>query len=319
MSRSTGLTPAIATLLSERHGIITTADLRRGGIGRTATDTLLRSGSLGRLTRGVYVAPGAAESLEHRCRRLSAVHPDGFVTGPTAAKLAGLRRQPRSSELHFTVRHGARLDPEPGVRYHQTTQLPARDRLIRPDGIAVASWPRLAFDLATHLFPLDLRSVIEQMVSMGLTTIVELQRIEARLGHPRRAGSGDFARVLATLSTGGHQDSHPEVELLAALERRGVPAVAQVPVGCPGWTAHVDLGVPAVRWGVELDIHPEHRSVEGHARDARRRRAMHAVGWEIEVVGEADVDTVAALASAADELAASFRRRSLAFRDATEG
>lgn len=309
MSRCTGLTPAVATLLARQHGIVTATDLRRVGIGRAATETLLRTGSLERVARGIYVAPGLVETLEHRCRRLSVRHPEGFVTGPTAAKLAGLRRQPSASELHFTVRHGVRLDPERGVRYHQTTQLPACDRIVRDDGIAVAAWPRLAFDLATHLFALDLRSVVEQMLSRGLTTVDELRRIEARLGHPRRAGSGDFARMLATLGSGRAQDSHPEVELLAALERRDVPVQAQIPVVCEDRTVHVDLGVPAVRWGVELDIHPEHRSVDGHARDARRRRALHAVGWEIEVAGEADLATVAAMTAVADELAASYRRR----------
>ena len=69
-------------------------------------------------------------------------------------------------------------------------------------------------------------------------------------------------------------DSHPEVVLHDALRALGVPVDAQVPVRCPadGVTIHVDLAVPAVRWGIELDIHPEHRSVDGHQRDSRRVR-----------------------------------------------
>ena len=34
--------------------------------------------------------------------------------------------------------------------------------------------------------------------------------------------------------------------------------------------------LPPLRWGVELDIHPEHRSLEGHAGDARRYRSLHS-------------------------------------------
>ncbi len=55
---------------------------------------------------------------------------------------------------------------------------------------------------------------------------------------------------------------------------------------------HVDLAVSAVKWGVELDIHPEHRSLEGHAGDTRRYRGLHLVEWQIEPVSEADMEDV---------------------------
>jgi hypothetical protein len=40
---------------------------------------------------------------------------------------------------------------------------------------------------------------------------------------------------------------------------------------------------------VELDIHPEHRSLEGHAADAERRREMHRLAWQVETVAERDM------------------------------
>jgi hypothetical protein len=66
-----------------------------------------------------------------------------------------------------------------------------------------------------------------------------------------------------------------------------------------------------VRWGVELDIHPEHRSLEGHAADAERRRVAHRVGWQIETVSEHDVRDIERISG---ELAALYwlRRRAVA-------
>ncbi len=52
--------------------------------------------------------------------------------------------------------------------------------------------------------------------------------------------------------------------------------------------ARIDLAVD-IRWGIELDIHPEHRGLEGHAADARRYRDLYLVEWQIEPVSELDM------------------------------
>ena len=106
--------------------------------------------------------------------------------------------------------------------------------------------------------------------------------------------------------------SRPEVVLLDALLRRSVPVEPQVPVECgDGITVHLDLGVPVVHWGIELDIHPEHRSVDGHHRDARRFRSLHVSSWQIEPVTEQDMLCVERLA---DELTALYHERAGATR-----
>jgi hypothetical protein len=242
----------------------------------------------------------------HRLRLLCALHPGGFVTGPTAAMLGGLRRQPVTSALHLSVRHGIHLHHVEGVRYRQTTKLASHDRVVRPDGIVIASWPRLAFDLAADLKPLDHRSVVHQLLDRRLVEPEELVAIGDRLSHPARRGTKTFMASLLEL---GHQpqDSHQEVVLLDALLRRNVPVEPQVSVQrSDGAVVHIDLGVPAVRWGIELDIHPEHRSLDGHHRDARRVRSLHESTWQIEPVTELDMRSVEELA---DELAALFRER----------
>ena len=302
-----GLTPAASTWLARHHGVATTRQLVAAGVSRDATARLVRSGVLRRPTRGVFVLDGTEETLLHRCAVLCATYPTGFVTGPTAGMLADLRRMPASAALHFSLRHGIHPAPEPGVRFRQTTSLRAADRRARDDGIVVASWSRLAFDLAADLRQLDHRSVVEQLLDRRKLTAAELAAIGARLIHPGRPGSTTFARTVATLEgRTSPQDSHGEVVLLDALRARGVPAEAQVPVAVSTGVIHLDLGVADVRWGVELDVHPEHRSLEGHRRDAGRRRETNDVDWQVELVTELDLADVSVVA---DRLALSYARR----------
>lgn len=301
-----GLNPAALDWLRTHHGVITAARLRSFDVSTSTYRRLVDEGELRAPYKGVYALATAAATLEHRCAALSAAHQRGMITGPTAGALLGLRRMPRTAGLHLAVTHGCRLDSVAGVILRQTTRLAAADSTLRADGIRVASAARLAFDLAADLSDLDHVSVLNQLVDARHVTTEELARIERRLGHPARRGSGRMARSLARLG-GAASQSHPEVVLGEALRRRGVPVEAQsrvVSVG--GRNVHVDLAVPAARWGIELDIHPEHRTIDGHARDASRYRGLHLADWQIEPVAEADM---ADLARLVDELADLYARR----------
>jgi hypothetical protein len=298
--------------LATHHGVITTASIRSQKVGRRTIERLLNAGVLRRGAKGVFVIASAPMTLEQRCAILSAAHPAGFITGPTAGTLAGLRRMPTSSGIHLAIPHGNHHERTPGVVWRQTTAIWAIDRSTRDDGIVVAAAARLAFDLAADLRPLDHLSVVNQLLDANQVNVDELVATDARLGHPARAGSGLFRRTLQAVAGRAAQQSHPEVALAAALRCHDVPVEHQVRIvrpadGCP---MYIDLAVPAAQWGVELDIHPEHRSFEGHAADAERRRAAHRVGWQIETVSEHDVRDVDRIAG---ELAALYwlRRRAL--------
>ncbi len=302
------LPPITQRWLADHHGVITTARLKHHGVGRTTIVRLVDAGALHRVAKGVFVAASAPQTVEQRCAVLCAAHSSGFITGPTAGVLAGLRRMPRSASLHLSVRHGMHLPPLTGVRLRQTTMVWEVDRMRRKDGIIVASWPRLAFDLAADLRQLDHLSVVEQLLHEGRVEGAELVAIERRLGHPARPGSGVFKRTLESLPSAGASQSHPEVIVAAALRRRGIPIEQQARVirSSNGLAFHIDLAVPSARWGIELDIHPEHRTLDGLANDARRRREMHLVVWQIETVSELDL---ANLESLADELAQLYAAR----------
>jgi hypothetical protein len=300
------LTSAAVTWLAAHHGVITTAQLRDCDVSKRTIQRLVAAGVLRESTRGVFIAASTSGTLEQRCAAMTAAHPQGFVTGPTAGMLAKLRRMPPSAALHFSLPHGVHMPPISGVTWRQTTAISKVDRRARGDGITVASWARLAFDLAADLGPLDHLSVVNQLLHEQPVTVDELWAIDRRLGHPARPGSGRFRRTLEMLG-GAAQQSHPEVVLGDALRRCGVPVEAQTAIRLVGGrVVHVDLGVSCARWGIELDIHPEHRTVEGHAADAARRRDMARAGWQVETVTEHDMRHPESVAA---ELAALYTMR----------
>jgi very-short-patch-repair endonuclease len=117
-----------------------------------------------------------------------------------------------------------------------------------------------------------------------------------------------FVRAVHSRGESPASQSHLEVLLDHALRSRGVPVERQVrPLALPsGMRIRLDLAVPAIRWGIEIDVHPDHLLVQGTTKDKRRDRQCHLIGWQIERLTELDLLDVE---NAADELEALYRAR----------
>ena len=302
------LTPAALAVFRQCHGNATAAMLSRAGVGARRRRRLLEAGILVTPYKGVYRIGSAPDTLEARAAALCMAYPAGFITGPTAGQLRGLRRMGRPGELHFSIHHGSNIGPIDGVRLRQTTIVDTSHVERRPDGITLARPARLAFDLAADLSDLDHASVVEQLLHEKTCTPVALRRIGERLAHPARPGSLRFMATLAQRVDGGALESHLEVELARALRARGVPVVAQVDwLKLPdGRRIRIDLAVPEIRWAIEIDGHSEHFLLEGATRDRRRDRQCHLIGWQVERVTPLDLSD---LPSLCDELVTLYEAR----------
>ena len=300
---------AALSSLHDNTGIITVERLDNCGVSRRLRQHLVTIGALIAMHRGVYRIASQPLTLEARCAALSLFLPDGYVTGPTGGKLFVLRRMPtvmttppkptketpvekreKAMEIiHYAVPHGSRISI-PGVKIRQTTIIEPTDVFDRGDGIRLASPWRLAFDLGADLPAIDHDSVIEQILAMKLCTMVTLAQTARRLVHPARPGSREFVRALTSRIPGGPLESHAEVMVAKALHERGVPIVAQTTwLTLPnGRRIRLDMSVPAVRWGVEVDIHPDHFLLFG-AEDRRRDRQCHQIGWHVDRVTAIDM------------------------------
>jgi hypothetical protein len=138
---------------------------------------------------------------------------------------------------------------------------------------------------------LDHASVIEQLIQRKICTIGTLGAMARRLCHPTRPGSERFALSLIGRGERPASESHPELVLAEALRAKGVPVQPQFDdLALPdGSTVRLDLAVPAARWGIEIDVHPDHLLLDGTTRDKRRDRKCHRIGWQIERVTEIDL------------------------------
>jgi len=280
--------------LHDHSGAISIAQLDHCVVSRRLRQELITDKILIPVHRGVYRIASQPLTLATRCAALSLFLPTGYVTGPTGGKHFELRRMPttqtkppkKSKEkpieiVHYAMPHPMRMSI-PGVKIRQTTIIEPTDRFTSLGGILLASPWRLAFDLAGDLGPLDLASVIEQILANKLCTVVTLAATSRRLSHPARPGSKEFAAALASRVPGGPLESHPEVRVAKALRDLGIPIVAQVTwLDLPdGTKARLDISVPAVRWGLEVDVHPDHFLLFGSA-DRYRDRQCNQVGWQV--------------------------------------
>jgi len=292
------------------HGMATGAALAAAGVSRRQRSAAVEAGLLEPMYERVFHIATSPITLEARSAALSMAYPQGFVTGPAGGKLMSLRRLPAGTDVYFCVPHGLHIGPFEGVVIRQSTKIPKGHVVTRGDGIRIASAARLAFDLAVDLTALNHRSVVEQLLNDGKCSMSTLNAVGRALAHPARPGSQRFIATLLSRS-GRPADSHPEVEVGEGLRARGVPVVAQVePLLLPGGRRiTLDLAVPAVRWGVEIDVHPDHLFLDGTTRDKRRDRQCHRVGWQVERVTDLDLIDINAIC---DELADLYQVRSAA-------
>lgn len=160
-----GLTPQAMEVLKVHHGVATRSMLRDAGVGPDAQRGAIARRQLVVMYERVLRIAAAPESTLARCAALCLACPRSFVTGPTGGRMGSLRRMPRDEIVHLSTPHGSNIGPLDGVLLRQTTRIhPSDVQRRRPDGIVLASAPRLVFDLGADLTATDHASVVEQIL-----------------------------------------------------------------------------------------------------------------------------------------------------------
>jgi hypothetical protein len=300
------LTPAAMRLAAQQHGVITVEQLTKARVSRHTIRRLERVGVLISEHKSVRRLASGQRTLEQRCAQLSLAHPQAFVTGPTAGVLKGLRKMPRHAPITLSSAHPLHVD-HLGVHFRRSTKVDRSDYERRADGITIARPTRLAFDLAATLSDHDHRSVIDQLIHEHGVTVEELARIGSRLYHPTRPGSDRFASTILAVSD-CPVESDAELIVAQALLARGIPIETNRRwLDLPnGKRARLDLSVSAIRWGIEIDVHPSHLGLIGSTSDKQRDRQAKMVNWSIDRVTGLDLVD---LAATIDELVTLYRVR----------
>lgn len=285
------LTAASLQVLQRQQNLISFRQLAEAGVSRRVRDRLVSERALTPVAKSVLSVPGTALTVERRAITACLQHPHGHVSGPAAGRFVGLRRMPRLTDIAFVVPHGSRIDVPPGIRLRQSSLILPDHRRQLDNGMVVANWARLAFDLAGDLPWMDLLSVIEQMLHEGHTSMAELAAMGRSMCRPGRPGSGRFAEVLARRGAREPAESHPELRILYGLHRLGVPVIPQFrELQLPnGERIRIDMAVEEIRWAVEVDVHPHHAQLFGTTKDKRRDRQLHLIDWQVERVTPLDL------------------------------
>lgn len=293
-----------------QHGQITADQLLALGVSAHRRRKLAVAGVLIEAHPGVYRFANAGETLESRCAAACLADTGVVISGPTAARLLGLRRI-KGDDIHAMVfRRLVRLD---GVVVYRTNQLhPEYDVVRRPDGIRLLATPRLVFDLARLLDDDDFESVLEQLLDRHDTNIPRLFAVGRRLRKSGRDGSARFGRVLQSRPAWTKpKGSHHEVTLLKALARCGINLVPQFQFVLPGGQRiHFDGADPSRRFAIEVDHVTWHGGRVDSQYDKWRDRQVTRCGWQVSRVTDEDIDR--RLASTVDELVEIFEGRPVA-------
>ncbi len=268
---------------AHHHTVVTSSDLARLGVTRSQRRQLVGEGLLERLLDGAYRFPGLPDDELARCVAACS-RPSGLIVeGPTAGRLWGFRRVRRDGLVYVIAPPASNPSVETWLRPYRTALIDPLHIVERSDGIRLTSPPRTVVDLTRHLSDADLRSVIDQVESMGMGTAETMRRVALDLATPGRPWARRFLRVLEQRPQHGVPESHWESRVVAALIERGITDLRpQRWMDVPGWgPVRLDASVDRIRWGVEIDVYPTHFTEEGGSRDRERDLACDAIGWRV--------------------------------------
>ena len=277
----THLTEAAHVAFARQHGVASVQQLLDSGLTARHVERLEQVGAIELVLRGVYRSKSVHLDELGRCAALCLMRHDLAIAGPTAGRLWNFRRLPRDRRIHVLVPPASQPSIASWVKSYRTAAVHDTDIVERQDGIRLTSRARTAFDLARHLHPDDLLSVMEQAMHDGGIDDDALRRVAIDWLSPRRPWARRFLLQLDRRVTGGAAESHPEVMVAQALTDAGVRGlVRQYELTIPGYgPARFDLALPKVRWAIEIDIHPVHDETIGRLRDRRRDAAAIDAGW----------------------------------------
>jgi very-short-patch-repair endonuclease len=274
---------AIDRRSSSQHGLITHAQLLELGVSRARLRTMVSTGHLVRLSRGIYRMPGAPRTWLQAAKAATLAGSGAVLSHRAAAHLLLSETQPGSARIEVSVRRGQRRPMRDGVKAHSSRSLVASDITTRA-GIPCTSALRTLVDLAEQIPETELDELVSDFVSRRLVTPRALCEFLTTGGRGRwRPGATSLRRSVDT-AIGWKAESVAEQRLQQLWRRAGLPpAEPQVEVRdeAGGLVARLDLAVPELKIAVEMDGYRYHGDPRSFHRDRLRTMRLAALGWRV--------------------------------------
>jgi very-short-patch-repair endonuclease len=279
------------TIASRQHGIVTRSNLFEVGFSADQVARLVSSSSIHRVVDGAYRFASHSETELGRCAAMSLSRPGVTIAGPTAARIWGFRRVGHDHSVHVICKPGAQPGRVPWLIPYRTACLADSDIMHMPDGIRLTSQKRTVIDMVRYSTDNAIVSMIEQGLDKQWFTESEIRTTASAIATPGRPFAKRFLALLSVRIEGGAAGSDWESLVGDALRARNLPGlVRQHALTVRGYgTLRFDLAIPALRWALEIDVHPSHFTREGAANDKFRDRCCAEAGWLVQRVGEPDL------------------------------
>jgi hypothetical protein len=284
----------LARVCAQQDGLATVVQLLRIGFTRKMIRTRVERGEWIRLAETVIALRSAPSTWRQSVRAAwFAAGADSAISHVTAGRLHGFDGLARVGELHVSVcgeRHRTSL---PGVHVHRASALTPRD-VVTVDGIKVVSKRAAVIQIAGSCH----RDLAEKVLDSALRDGVKGQWIGDLAGEWQSARIRGAA-LTQTLLRDRFGRPLPRSWFQRVAKRifatRNLRFVDELPVKDPstGRTlAVLDLALPDLKIGVECQSWEWHSTPTAQAADARRKRRLRLLGWEIVEVWWSDLGRI---------------------------
>jgi len=274
-----------------QHGIVSLADMRNVGFSTDQIARLVSSKDICRVVDGAYRFVSHPETELARCAAVCLSRPGLAVTGPTAARLWGFRRVGQDHSVHVICKPKSQPGRAPWLIPYRTDCLAEEDIIRRSDGIRLTSQKRTVIDMTRHVTDNAIVSMLEQGLDKQWFSESEVRQTADAIATPGRPFAKRFLALLGERIEGGAAGSDWESIVGDALRARVVMGfVRQHAINVRGYgNLRFDLAIPALKWALEIDVHPSHFTRDGAAKDKFRDRCCAEAGWLVQRVGEPDL------------------------------
>jgi very-short-patch-repair endonuclease len=250
---------ALVERARRQHGVLTTRQLRRAGLGPHAITGRVERGWLRRVYYGVYVVGALETELTAPTAALAAFGRSAVISHRTAAVLWRLLPARPADPIHVTLLNANRRS-RPGVHIHRAQRTIVRKR----HGLRLTSPAQTLADLQAH----ELDEAYNEALVLNLVTHQEVRAFVHR---------SSALRAIVE-DPPGMTRSRMERALLALIQQAGLPA-PQSNVHLHGH--EVDMYWPAHRLVVEFDGWNTHSSRTAFESDRLKDAALQLAGERV--------------------------------------
>jgi hypothetical protein len=284
-------TQRLTTLFARQDGLATFRQAERCGVSRGTLRRRLRDGEWVAIDRTVFAIAGMQRSWRRDVRAaLLSVGSDAAISHATAARMHRLDGFDTEPEIHITVFGEEHHSAPSGAIVHRSRHLTAKQCPLI-EGMRVVSKPIALVQVAATRGEDAARQALDSMLRGGTST----QWIRHVASEWRRRGVPGPRLVLDLLDTTESRLPRSWFQRLGrrAVAATGVSWVDEHPVHDPATGRHIadlDLAAPELMIGIECQSWRWHATPTARAADARRKRRLRKLGWDIIELWYADLD-----------------------------